>query len=660
MGNNISKEKRERIIGFLNELKNKNSQDPKTQGQINAIEDYVNRMKYGLVFEEHEETVLTMLKDNVPVLEEDPNRRLITDKKKPLNFIIEGDNLHALEVLSKTHKRSFDVIYIDPPFNSGAKTWKYNNDFVDKLDDFKHSKWLSIMANRIDVAKDLLKDDGVFICAIDENELATSILLIQEKFGDAYKTDVICIVINPRGQQGDNFSYVNEYAIFVYKKGLKVIEDSEIEEDDVDWSNLRNWGSESLRTDAANCFYPIFVKDGKVIGCGQVPPDDFHPKQTEYDPATQTYSVYPIDISGIEHKWRYATQSFDQIKDIVSARENGPDRLEIYLGKPFGTYRTVWTDKKYDANEYGTQLIKDMVPGCDFPYPKSLYNVYECLYAVIKNRPNARVLDFFAGSGTTGHAVLLMNKKLGGNRSFILCTNNDVGYEKEKEFVKEHPECLDENGYIKTDAEEWKTWEERFGIARSVTFPRIKAAIQGYQTLRGNKTIIFEKPLTPKLLSDKDKLDRMLSDAQVAAKKVGGETTAKIEDDCYRVYSSTTKKETVPGLGGNVVYFKTNFVEKFSSDFDLSEMLLKYVQPLIELKRWSFPEDNSIIITDDDYANVLKDLSSHSGQPLFVSSRVLITEEDKEKINSEKIELVVIPDFFFSSELSEVGEKWSE
>ena len=162
------------------------------------------------------------------------------------------------------------------------------------------------------------------------------------------------------------------------------------------------------------------------------------------------------------------------------------DYFGIELGKDFESYRTVWNDKLYDANEYGTKILNSMVPNNDFSYPKSLYNVRDCLLAVVKNKPDAVILDFFAGSGTTAHAVQLINKEYGGNRQFILCTNNAVGEKKEKEYKKKY-------GEIKPELKRWKNWCEKYGIASSITYPRIKSLFSGYTFRRRKNNSLFTK-----------------------------------------------------------------------------------------------------------------------------------------------------------------------
>jgi len=430
------------------------------QKEIVALKSEIRRLKknyLGLVFEDKPEDIMTQCRENVPVLKEVKARRIISDDQNPNNLLIEGDNYHSLSVLNYTHKKNIDLIYIDPPYNTGANNWKYNNDYVDKEDEYRHSKWLSLMRHRLNLAKNLLKDDGVLICAIDDNEQAHISVLIESIFS-AHEQHAITIVHNPKGVQGKNFSYTHEYAIFVVPKDKKIIGDRSLTEEEIYVSNLRNWGNESERTDAKNCFYPIIISKNKIVGFGGVSPDNFHPKSANEKQKDGSVHVYPIDEKGVERKWRYARQSVEEIKDILQIKESRGDLVQIMIAKDYGTYKTVWTDKKYDASEYGTKLLRKIIPNCDFDFPKSLYTVYDCLFAVVGNRPQANILDFFAGSGTTGHAVLEMNKVDGGKRKFILCTNNE-----------------NNNG------------NGTGGIAESVCYPRIKNVIKGYKDKKNEK-----------------------------------------------------------------------------------------------------------------------------------------------------------------------------
>jgi len=355
------------------------------------------------------------------------------------NLMIEGDNLEVLKLLQKSYAGKVKLIYIDPPYNTG-RDLIYPNDFHDPIQTYLeitgqkdgaakltsnteaggryHTNWLNMMYPRLRLARYLLRTDGVLICTIDENEHANLGVTLKEVFDEgSYEHVCVTVVHNPRGVQGTNFSYTHEYAYFVYPRGTKAVGDRKIDEAEISWSQFRNWGAESERADAKNCFYAVHVQDGKIVGFGDVCPDQFHPKQTELDGGVAL--VYPIDKEGVERKWRYARQSVGAIAHLLRAKQT-PTGYEIEIGKDFGVYRTVWTDKRYDANEYGTKIVGSLVKNSPFSFPKSLWTVYDSLYAVVGHDKSAIILDFFAGSGTTGHAVYEMNKNDGGSRRYIL------------------------------------------------------------------------------------------------------------------------------------------------------------------------------------------------------------------------------------------------
>jgi len=655
---NLSKQKRESVLKALEQIRNDLSNDV-LKSQVNMIESFVTENKFGLIFEKHSEDVLEKIKDQVPVFFNSDSKEIISKKDGNYNFILEGDNLHSLYLLSKTHKKTIDLIYIDPPYNNGSKDWKYNNDFIDSNDGYRHSKWLSMMNERLLIAKKLLKSDGVMICAIDENELATLILLFEEVFGLEYKIDIICIVHNPRGVQGNNFSYTNEYALFVYKKGLSVIEPREIQDEEIDWRDLRDNGHESLRTDAANCFYSINVnKNLEIVGFGpnKTRDESFHPKKNETD-KDSIVSIYPIDKEGVERKWRYSLESVGKIKHLLRVKKI-KDQYDIELGKNFGTYKTVWTDKKYDSNENGTKIINDIVPSNDFDFPKSLYNVYDCLYSVIKNKPKAVVLDFFAGSGTTGHAVLLMNKLIGGERNFILCTNNDIGDKREKEFIEKHPDKAD-NKKIDKSSKEYLVYEEKYGIASSITYPRIANVIKGYNSKSGLKTILYEEKLSSNLLFNDNKLNSLKKEVEKITednKKEFSIIKKVVEENTFRLYGQNEKNDKIQGLSGNLMYFKTGFVNKFSNTQELTSELNKSIYEMICLKHMKKISKDNIIFNDDQLEETILKLDTIEDKVLYVYPHLLLTEEEIDLIKASNFQIVRIPEGFYKSELSEAGE----
>lgn len=592
---NLSKIKRDNMINFLENLKKQHSDDASIRA-FNEIENHLREKKYGLVWEEHSEQVDEMLEENIPVLVADKERRLCKDEKLPWNFIIEGDNLQALYLLQKTHKGKIDCIYIDPPYNTGNTNWKYNNNYVNQDDLYRHSKWLSMMYTRLHIAKEILSDNGVLICAIDENEYAHLCCILEEIF-PSYEIHSISIIHNQKGVVGKNFAYTHEYAIFVIPSGQKVIGDKKLREDEIYVSNLRNWGIESLRSDAKNCFYPIIVKNDKIVAFGDVSPNDYHPKANEANP-DGTISVYPVDIQGIERKWRYARQSVEGIKDILEVKKGRDGTVQIMIAKKYGTYKTVWTDKRYDAGEFGTKLLKKFLPHCDFDFPKSIWNVYDCLYAVVGNNKDAIILDFFAGSGTTGHAVNLLNSQDGGTRKFIMATNNEISAEEEKKFKSEG---------ITPDDEKW----QNKGIAKSVTWPRIVSCIEGRDS-------------DGKRLSDKY-LDMDIS------------------------YGD--------GFKSNVKYFKCEWTPRKPEDYLLSNALCLHIKEMIELQNAIEVDNikNVLILNKDDFMKTVLNKEVYKKiEHIWVNQNIVFNADELKLLQTKGFKY--IPREFFGQEMKDAGE----
>ena len=316
------------------------------------------------------------------------------------------------------------MIYIDPPYNTGATDWKYNNAYVDINDAYRHSKWLSFMEKRLRLAKQLLKNTGVLICTIDKNEQATLGVLLQELFPD-------------------------KEIVFVYPKNGSFIGKTERDKELI--SPVRDWGGTSARKLAKNCFYPIIVKNNKIIGFGDVCPEDFHPKLSNQLQKDGTTYVYPIDKNGVERKRVFSRSSVEENKEQLFCKRINAECI-IMRKKELFTYRTVWDDKRYYANIYGSKLLNNII-STRFPFPKSLYAVEDCIKAVIHDKNGSTILDFFAGSGTTGHAVLELNRTDAGRRKFILCTNNennicdDVCFPRIKKIIKGYVGLSDKKRY---------------------------------------------------------------------------------------------------------------------------------------------------------------------------------------------------------------------
>ena len=224
---------------------------------------------------------------------------------------------------------------------------------------------------------------------------------------------------NPRGQQGKNISYVHESAVIIYPAdGKKYLAD--VPKDQIDSRNLRDSGTESDRADARNRFYPFIVsEEGNIVSVGQVPSNDFHPTSANVSLEDGTLEVWPMTDNGAQKKWRYARHSIDSILEKLEAK-HGRNSVQIIYHKDSGTMRSVWKNARYDASEYGTKLVASLIGASGFTFPKSLWAVYDAIKLMTNDDPDAIVLDFFAGSGTTAHAVWELNKDQAGNRRTIL------------------------------------------------------------------------------------------------------------------------------------------------------------------------------------------------------------------------------------------------
>jgi len=432
---------------------------------------------------------------------------------KPFHTVINGENYHVLKALTYTHRGKLDAIYIDPPYNTGAKDWKYNNDYVEDDDLYRHSKWLAMMERRLLIARQLLNPaDSALIVTIDEKEYLRLGMLLEQIFPEA-AIQMVCSVINPKGSaRAGRFSRVDEYIYFVFLGNSKVVPWRtdmlrEVKENgrSVRWAGLMRNGEGSRRTRIPSMFFPIFIdkKTGQYHSTGEPPPVQVHPSDIEVPDGT--VAIYPIDGNGQELMWRLSPSSFREylalghvkfgkrnkktgtrsvsylqagirqmIKsgDVVATGRDSEGALELKFADSVGTRNpgTLWNMVSHSASEHGAGLLKKLIPGRRFPYPKSLYAVEDCLRFVLAKNINATVLDFFSGSGTTAHAVMRLNRQDGGSRTCISITNNEV--------AADELTTLRERGWRPGDPE----WEKH-GICDYITKPRVAAAITGKTSL---------------------------------------------------------------------------------------------------------------------------------------------------------------------------------
>lgn len=320
-------------------------------------------------------------------------------------LLINSENYQALNLLQEKYKGQIKCTYIDPPYNAKSSSIIYKNHF-------KHSSWATLMHNRLKIGKNLLANNGVHIVAIDENEQENLGQILRELYPEHHQT-CVTVVHNASGIQGDNFSYSSEFAYFTYPKIGRIIGNEKREEEDADTRNFRDvTGEDSKREAAANCFYPIIVKDGKVIGFGDVSDDDYHPGNINIIREDGSIEIYPVDPNGIERKWRFARQTVEAIKDELSVKFIKKRKVwDIERTKDTFNFKTTWSDSKYFANNHGTQPLNNIIGKNKFSFPKSIYTVMDSLRAGTYKGENGLVIDYFAGSGTTGHSVIKLNKE---------------------------------------------------------------------------------------------------------------------------------------------------------------------------------------------------------------------------------------------------------
>ncbi|MCA6246107.1 MAG: site-specific DNA-methyltransferase [Phenylobacterium sp.] len=430
---------------------------------------------------------------------------------KPFHTVINGENFHVLEALTFTHRGKIDAIYIDPPYNTGARDWKYNNDYVEGDDLYRHSKWLAMIERRLLVARQLLNPlNSVLIVTIDEKEYLRLGLLLEQIFQEA-TIQMVSIQINPanvarRGGFGRN----DEYAFFVMF-GLAGPQRVVLGADWVStkgrtftgavrWDLLRRSGTNARRADRPKLFYPLLVnpETRAVVGTGA--PPELNDDRSSFSPPEGLVTVWPIRKDGSDGNWQLGPTAL--MKHVAEGRVRLGGSLEkglvVYyikggeyqkvlrgdypvLGRnPDGSLNlgsseeivnlavpgTQWKVAAHDATQYGSRLLSNLLPGRQFPFPKSLYAVEDALRFFVSDKPSAIILDFFAGSGTTAHAVMRLNRQDGGRRQCISITNNEVGPDEHFKLRKEG---------LRPGDPEWECW----GICDHITKPRINAAISG-------------------------------------------------------------------------------------------------------------------------------------------------------------------------------------
>lgn len=496
-------------------MQDKKLEDYSKEELISIIKSIKKQKKFGLVWEDKPEKVATDCKEKLPVLNEDASKAISKAPGQSTNIIIEGDNYHSLSALNYTHAGKIDIIYIDPPYNTGSQDFAYNDRYIGTDDAYRHSKWLSFMDKRLRLAKSLLTKDGILFISIDDNEQAHLKLLCDEIFGeDKFVAEFIIDKTAQGANQSATFKTQHEFCL-MYANSQAMIDydvQSEVDlkkykyEDDRGRYAITNAfdSINSPLTSNKNRGYTVYYdeKTGNAV------------IRDEYDKKNNTFGEYDEELikkgyvpirpgirKNIQYPWNWMASRFesDYKKDLVFMK-NKKGQWGIYHKNRATGFVKDTTIKRFDTRKLGNQVLNEILGEKKFDYPKSL-DMMTWVISKHKNK-NATILDFFAGSGTTGHATLKINKKDGGNRTFIICTNNENN------------------------------------IAQEVTYPRIKNSIDGYSNIDGMpanvryfKTGFIEKEETL------DKLRRKLSPACEDMIRIReGVFNKTVDDDLFKVF----------------------------------------------------------------------------------------------------------------------------
>lgn len=541
---NLSQQKRERMLAFLEMLKTQHTDDDSLIA-LGEIEKELKAKKYGLVWEEHEEAVDVMMRTHIPVFTADESMEINGDpNSEQYNFLLEGDNLHSLRLLEKTHSGRIDLIYIDPPYNTGNKEFIYDDTMIGDDDTYKHSKWISFMRSRLQMAWKLLSNAGAIFISIDDREQANLKLLCDELFGEScFLADVIWQhSLQANGYGGKFVSQFNH--TLVYAKPQFILKN--LPRTDKDNKMYRNPDNDPRGPWRAgycvnglyrpNLVYEVIAPNGNIIA----PPEKGWrwSKETMQSKIDSGEIIFNADQTNIIHKL--------YLSDL-----DGKVPENIWVGGVAGTTRQA------------TAELKDIFGGkAPFDTPKPTELIKRIIH--IASNPNSIVLDFFAGSGTTAHAVLAQNAEDGGQRKFILCTNNENG------------------------------------ICENVTYQRLKTVITG-----------------------------------------------KRQDG----------SEYSEGIPANLMYFRTDFVEKESEE--LSENLLAHIREMIQLEHGVKIDDQKyvIIMTDEEMDAFEQNIGNYPDlRAVFINQDVFLSSSQEALL--DKIDSYIIPDYYFDFELREAGEIW--
>lgn len=605
---NLSKIRRNKMLNTINEIK-KNITDEETLTNLSMIENELTKKKYGLIWEEHEERVDKELKTKIPTFEEVKDKEIVSNPKDKFNFLLEGDNLHSLYLLEKTHKGLIDVIYIDPPYNTGNKDFMYDDCYIDSEDGYKHSKWLSFMYKRLEFAKKLLSESGSIFIQIDDNELSQLKLLCDEIFGEENFINIISVNMkNIAGASGGGedkrFKKNCEY-ILIYAKNYQVMP---IFKGAYEYTEISELIQKYLTEGISWKYTSVLLEEGKKeYICSTIDGNGDEIKiYRRINPVIKSVKQVALDnnITEIEVYKKYGTKIFrttnaqssirtriiqakkefkinDNIISIEYIPKTGKNKGIIYeqFYKDDKCNLFVWlkdTTEEIDGSLYKKDLqgtywdfnakMKNLTKEGNvvFPNGKKPLDLIKRIISLYQSK-DCTILDFFAGSGTTGHAVISLNAEDHGQRNYILCTNNENN------------------------------------ICDDITYKRLCNVIKGYRNDKG------------------------------------------------RIYEA---------LGSNLKYYKCTYIPRINSeDENLHNNLLINIKNLVQLENGIEIDDNKIrVYLDEDELDKFSKNQSELDvcEKVYISSDILLTSMQESIFKNNNIEVYIIPEYYFEDEIMEV------
>lgn len=325
-------------------------------------------------------------------------------------LLIHSENFQALNLLKERYREQVKCVYIDPPYNTASTPILYKNEY-------RHSSWAALMWDRLAISRVVMKKNGVKSVAIDDTEMVNLSKILEDVYPE-FRQSRVTVIHNPKGSITKDFNRVHEYSLFLTKEEDKTAIARTLEENKTP-RKMRRWGENSLRTERRLSFYPIYVKDGKIVRVGEVPPDDFHPTGRNVKQEDGEIEIWPIDQDGVERRWNFGLDSIHENLQRVTIQEVD-NTLDLFLTHELTVPKTVWNGGEFDAGNYGNTLLINILGNKLFDFPKSINLVKRCIYLSTTNDKDSVVLDYFGGSGTTAHATIELNKEDNGKRKYLL------------------------------------------------------------------------------------------------------------------------------------------------------------------------------------------------------------------------------------------------